>query len=141
MTREEAIIVIKSHKSHWQRLLKEKICDETEGKETIESLELAMSALSVESCEDCISRQAVLDIAKTSKSNWIDNSVLFKKVNELPSVQPIRPKGEWVEHEVEKEWYKCSVCGSCWDKGEVENCNINFCPNCGADMRGKADEG
>ena len=39
---------------------------------------------------DLISRQAVLDIAKSSKSNWIDNSVLFKRVNELPSVDPER---------------------------------------------------
>ena len=37
---------------------------------------------------DCISRQAVLDMAKSSKSNWIDNSVLFKRVSELPSVEP-----------------------------------------------------
>jgi len=40
---------------------------------------------------DCISRQAVLDIAKASKSNWIDNSILFKRVNELPSVTPQEP--------------------------------------------------
>ena len=39
---------------------------------------------------DYISRQAVLDIAKSSKSNWIDNSVLFKRVSELPSVEPER---------------------------------------------------
>ena len=44
--------------------------------------------LEQEHCEDAISRQAVLDIAKSSKSNWIDNSVLFKKVNELPPVTP-----------------------------------------------------
>lgn len=37
---------------------------------------------------DLISRQAVLDIAKSSKSNWIDNSVLFKRVSGLPSVEP-----------------------------------------------------
>ena len=39
---------------------------------------------------DLISRQAVIDIAKSSKSNWIDNSVLFKRVSELPSVEPER---------------------------------------------------
>ena len=39
-------------------------------------------------CDDAISRQAVLNIAKSSKSNWIDNSVLFKRVNNLPSVTP-----------------------------------------------------
>ena len=43
---------------------------------------------------DAISRQAVLEIAKSSKSNWIDNSVLFKRVNELPSVNLQEPK--WI---------------------------------------------
>ena len=44
-----------------------------------------------------------------------------------------RPKGEWIDtgsmEECWAEWFKCSVCGreSHWQ---------DFCPNCGADMRG-----
>lgn len=54
--------------------------------------------------EDCISRQAVLDIAKSSKSNWIDNSVLFKKVNALP---PVTPKPKTIqEKQAESEKYQ-----------------------------------
>ena len=52
------------------------------------AFDMAIKALSAESCEDAISRQAVLEIAKSSKSNWIDNSVLFKRVNDLPPVIP-----------------------------------------------------
>ena len=57
----------------------------------MEKLQEQNTALEQEPCEDCISRKAVLEIAKSSKSNWIDNSVLFKRVNELPPVTP-KPK-------------------------------------------------
>ena len=52
-----------------------------------------------------------------------------------------REKGEWVP--MYDRWgdivttvcgYECSKCGE-WNAD-----NDNFCPNCGADMRGKADE-
>ena len=46
-----------------------------------------------------------------------------------------REKGEWIDHECDSEFYRCSKCHICWTKGEVDNCNMNFCPNCGADMR------
>ena len=92
-----------------------------------------------ESCNDCISRQAVLDIAKTSKSNWIDNSILFKKVNNLPSATPIRPKGYWMKEESIYGWdgksYQCSSCGRSihLDK-EVESLeDYPYC-HCGAKM-------
>lgn len=54
------------------------------------------TATPITESDDAMSRQAVLDIAKSSKSNWIDNSVLFKRVNELPSVTPKRERGEWI---------------------------------------------
>ena len=64
----------------------------------------AVEALEQKSCEDAISRQAVLDIAKSSKSNWIDNSVLFKRVNFLPPVNP-QPK---TGHCKDCKWWKDS---------------------------------
>lgn len=48
LTVEEVIAIIETHKAHWQRLLREKICDETEGRETIESFDRAISALKEE---------------------------------------------------------------------------------------------
>ena len=48
MNREKALTVLESHKAHWKRLLEEKICDETEGKETIKSFDMAISSLSAE---------------------------------------------------------------------------------------------
>ena len=50
-----------------------------------------------------------------------------------------RPQGEWIS---EESWddcnvYKCSVCGEPWELnyGTPQENNMNFCPNCGADMR------
>lgn len=45
MTNEEAIKTIMTHVEHWHRLLRDKICDETEGKETIEAFLMAIEAL------------------------------------------------------------------------------------------------
>ena len=85
-------------------------------------------ALEREPCDDCISRQAVLEIAKSSKSNWIDNSVLFKRVNELPPVMPQPKTAHWIHFANSDD---CSVCG--WSTGKYISPS-NFCPNCGARM-------
>lgn len=44
-------------------------------------------------------------------------------------------KGKWIYQGKNKkaEW-KCSECGDCFDIA-----GYNFCPNCGADMRGGQD--
>ena len=50
-----------------------------------------------------------------------------------------RPQGEWIEHPHEQgaNWgesmYECSICHE-WTKTDSD-----FCPNCGADMRGKEE--
>ena len=103
---------------------------------------------------DCISRQEVLNIAKASKSNWIDNSILFKRVNELPSITPQEPrKGHWIgNYQVDfGEWQEYDVKLS--DGFVTDNCHCSecgeellsgdrgmFCPYCGADMRAEVEE-
>ena len=45
-----------------------------------------------------------------------------------------REKGEWIEKDTPDAYrWKCSYCGL------TRHCKENFCPNCGADMRGKAE--
>lgn len=52
----------------------------------------------------------------------------------LPSAQPERKKGEWISNDIDPEaWNFCSVCG------EQAIDLFDFCPNCGADMRGEQD--
>ena len=45
MTKLEAIEVLQSHKSHWERLLREQICDKTEGINFINAVAIAINAI------------------------------------------------------------------------------------------------
>ena len=47
------------------------------------------------------------------------------------SAEPIRSKGLWKIHDAVRHLYRCSECQS------IMQIRFNFCPNCGADMRGK----
>ena len=53
---------------------------------------------------------------------------------------PEREKGEWIEKEGYDgdTYYDCSACGNSWItiEGTPWNNGMDFCPNCGADMRG-----
>jgi len=59
----------------------------------------------------------------------------FGNSEQLPSAQPERPRGEWINRSLNilyPDWerYTCSACGK-------HAYNYDFCPNCGADMRGE----
>ena len=70
---------------------------------------------------------------------------IIKWLNELPSAEPERKTGHWVEtgDEPYDEW-ECDVCGfvidgsGCIDPEEYRDV-YKFCPNCGADMRGEQE--
>lgn len=69
------------------------------------------------------------------------NSVFADAVKALPSAD--RPQGEWIitEQDNGHKWThrKCSECG----KGIIEPLGVsgmNFCPNCGARMKGADNE-
>ena len=84
---------------------------------------------------------AVYDNAREDERKSIKDELLS-----LPSAD--RPTGEWYIREY--EYFTCSECGedywnSCdstaeaeelWETGEYPN----FCPNCGADMRGEQND-
>lgn len=92
---------------------------------------------------DLIDRQAAITIPVTPKEDreyqtynlddvyeqaWED---LQKRIEQLPSAQTERKKGHWVD---EGTNYLCSECHrGCW-------VNSNYCPWCGADMRGERDD-
>lgn len=47
--------------------------------------------------------------------------------------------GEWIREDIHSSW-KCSRCNT-YAIEDFEHCEIRspFCPNCGADMRGKTE--
>ena len=57
--------------------------------------------------------------------------------------EPERKKGKWGRNFDGNEWYWfCSNCKEEWHEEDLwmgGNDFPNFCPNCGADMRGEAD--
>lgn len=63
-------------------------------------------------------------------------TVLSEVTGELPSAQPERKKGHWIE--VDDHYNRisgrCSACG--WESHLYEDdvVGMNFCPNCGAKM-------
>ena len=64
---------------------------------------------------------------------------------DLPPVKPVKFLGKWL---TEKAWdgdeiYKCSVCGAEFVliDGTPEENGYNFCPTCGADLRGEGGQG
>ena len=89
---------------------------------------------------DLISRQAAIDVADAVWSVTGDKNVakVWDQIKDLPSAQPERKKGKWINRSLNilyPEWarYTCSVCG------EHSN-RYDYCPNCGADMRGEEDD-
>ena len=94
-----------------------------------EALDMAIALLEQKPCDDCVSRQAVLDLCDSKDPDY--KVIHFKEdVECLPSVTPQQKMGKWIEsHIPESTLCECSVCGfSC---GAY---SFNFCPNCGAKM-------
>ena len=84
---------------------------------------------------DLISSQAAND-ALYHVDEYNGRSV--EAIRNLPSAQPERMKGQWVEDVAyyDEEGCPCIVtrCDQCGEPGFGR-----FCPNCGAEMRGEED--
>ena len=118
------------------------------------SLDVAIKVLE-RTTGDCISREALKDIAYINKGNfntvegireWIDNAPTVPQVTvfaenadekvvadlkaELQNVIETRPKGEWTTDE--KGYFYCDKCGK---YPHDQYATTDFCPKCGADMR------
>ena len=98
---------------------------------------------------DAISRQQAIDIAKeltiTREGYEMHNQAVMNYCADIMQLPPIQPKrGRW-EMGKDERFVECSECGLMTTRNELRGIAVfgknepNFCPNCGADMRGEQD--
>ena len=105
--------------------------------------------------DDLISREAAIDVARkcsvkevTPAYMLINKAEVMTELMMLPSIQP--DGGTWIKmSDADGDYYVCDQCGEelprytakspTWDIPYPTKYSIdktNFCPNCGAEMRG-----
>ena len=75
MTNKEAKEVIQNHLNHWERLYREKICTEEEGKKTIAAFEVAIKALEAQFRHADIA-EATAETAKLLEEGYFERRLL-----------------------------------------------------------------
>ena len=74
---------------------------------------------------------------------WMRYKLFERVLKEQPTIEPERKKGKWLpdNNNYYDERYVCSECKVSY---KVDTCmghpSWDFCPNCGADMRGDSNE-
>ena len=91
---------------------------------------------------DYIKREdAIRQIVKTSAQNELDIPAIGTVIYILSEMDSAdvreNVRGEWVFPYEDKKYKRCSACGKTFYSIPATS---NFCPNCGADMRGEQDE-
>lgn len=117
-----------------------------------EKMQLLEEDATKDTTSDCISRQTVRMSKKLYDEDLSDyergwNDACDAIADAAPSVHPERKMGKWIPHKersreyigtvlinVEYDYWFCDICGYRVKNGQPM---YNFCPNCGADMRGE----
>jgi len=90
---------------------------------------------------DLISRSALKEEIQKIELSLTNKSTILHQIDNAPAVEE-RPKGAWYRtgqsfiHPYKFRNFGCSVCRYELDEHIKEE--PNFCPNCGADMRGES---
>lgn len=65
----------------------------------------------------------------------VQHDALKEALSRVPSAEPERKKGKWIDGMpyVNSHW---KVCSECHETAPNSAGGYNFCPHCGADMRG-----
>lgn len=110
----------------------------------------AIEWLKQQPCEDCISREAVIEhiceakecYKEECKGRTLERCPDLQWVFDLPSVQPQPKRGHWIDQadsigEYASGCYECDECHEVFwiESGTPQDNEYNFCPHCGADMR------
>jgi DNA-directed RNA polymerase subunit RPC12/RpoP len=89
---------------------------------------------------DLIKRSDAMAIA--FRSPFFSNA-LMEELRAVPTAD--RPRGEWNTEYHGNGWndywdYTCSNCGKKYERADAVLYKANYCPNCGARMKGADDE-
>ena len=74
------------------------------------------------------------------RDSWCSGNVFVVDIIDIPAANVVeRKNGKWIlimsggGRRATKSWFQCSECGF------TNTCRLNYCPECGADMRGDSD--
>lgn len=134
MTREEAINMLTLFKEN--PTLVNDIDTVEEATWLEEALDMAIKTIEQQPCEDCISREEALEEACEFVEIGYNGKGIFRRLKELPSVTPQRPKGKWILiHPLQEDDDEAYICSNC-EHGDWDcDTSYKYCPFCGADMR------
>ena len=79
---------------------------------------------------DTISKEMARRIIDSTRNK----KQMLRMLESIPAAEPKR--GKWIEGNHANYW-KCSECGEVTMESVMGKPRHNFCPNCGADMRGE----
>jgi len=87
--------------------------------------------------DDYIDRQAAIDACFDGWNNSADDCA--RNIKSLPAadVAPV-VHGHWIPYRC--DMYECSVCKRIHTSMDVEGCDAEYCPHCGAKMDGEGEE-
>ena len=100
---------------------------------------LEVEPLNTIKTDGSIDRKTVIDfLSGIANLDPKTKGPLVMYVMSLPDIQPERKHGKWEPIGWSGRIHKCNQCGNMLDFGGVNagRGDANFCPNCGADMRG-----
>lgn len=80
------------------------------------------------------------DMQKWDSGCWIRYKMFENAIEEAPTIEE-RKKGKWIIEPHTKGMYihRCSECMKVLMLSPTDQPKYNYCPNCGADMRGEND--
>ena len=83
---------------------------------------------------DAIKAMEELPNAYNGWSDAYDKAYIIGTLEEVPSAD--RPQGEWIDEHEDGHGSWVGTCNQCNKENRVDN----FCPHCGAEMKGTDDE-
>jgi len=101
-----------------------------------------LNATPLEESEDCVSRQAAINVAVDAVDDWdggcnkTREEYIRKALETIPPVTPKQRVGRWVSVNPMVDTLMCSECGENIISAEFKS---NYCPKCGAKMGGEQE--